>query len=125
MSKGGNVIGLLGLLQLLDGVRRTSPMAMHLANKKFSSIADGPGEYGINAVMKFNELRDQLNKLDPKEVDTVMISVIYRTPESDGPCPDCGGTHKDGTNVMMGMVGLPEDLAALSGLAFEHIERSC
>ena len=125
MRKNSSMAGLVAALEAVLGFQGKSPEEMYFETKEFK---DDP-----KTAASYSKLLSELNKIDPTNVDSFVISVVARKPpgaESE-PCPGCGGFHgDDGMGIIGGVAGSTTDLMAQitficdkSGLSAEMLNK--
>lgn len=103
--KNSNMAGLVAALEAILGLQSKSPEEMYFETKEFK---DDP-----QTADSYSRLMAKLNKIDPSDVDSFVISVVARKPPGaePEPCPGCGGFHgDDGMGITGGVAGSTTDL---------------
>lgn len=107
MRKNSNMTGLVAALEAVLGLSDKSPEEMYFEAKEFK---DDP-----KTAESYTKLMAELNKIDPTNVDSFVISVVARKPPGAEPerCLGCGGFHGDeGLGIIGGVAGGTTDLMA-------------
>ena len=104
--KNPSIIGLAAALGAVLGLKGGSPEEMYFETKKFEEDPETADSY--------SKLMAELNKIDPTDVDSFVISVVARRPPGaeQEPCPGCGGFHGSGGIITGGVAGSTTDLMA-------------